>query len=155
MTALVLTTDIAAPPERCFSLSLSVDAHTSSMTGSRERIVGGVQSGTMSLGDSVTWQARHFGLPFRMTSRITEYDQPQRFVDEQVRGPFASWWHEHVFEAVAGGTRMVDTVRYRSPAGPLGLLVNRLALDRYMTQLLAARNDWLKRELEALPGSRS
>ena len=43
----------------------------------------------MSLGQTVTWQARHFGLPFRMTSKITEYERPTHFVDEQVSGPFA------------------------------------------------------------------
>lgn len=65
------------------------------MSGERdmsgERIVGGVASGAMKLGDSVTRQARHFGIPFTMTSRITELTAPTRFVDEQVSGPFRRW----------------------------------------------------------------
>ncbi|MGB8649024.1 MAG: SRPBCC family protein [Mycobacteriales bacterium] len=149
MPELLLTTVIAASPDACFLLSLSVDAHTSSMGRSGERAVAGVRSGVLSLGDSVTWQARHFGVPFRMTSRITAYDQPSRFVDEQVRGPFAVWWHEHRFEEHDGRTVMTDLVRYRSPAGPLGALVDRLALERYMRRLLQTRNAWLKAELEA------
>ncbi|PAX90951.1 cyclase, partial [Streptomyces albidoflavus] len=28
----------------------------------------------MALGDTVTWRARHFGVVWRMTSRITAYD---------------------------------------------------------------------------------
>lgn len=85
----------------------------SSMGSSGERVVTGVRSGTMELGQTVTWQARHLGLPFRMTSRITAYERPSRLVDEQVRGPFASWWHEHCFEQDTGHTLMTDVVHYR------------------------------------------
>jgi hypothetical protein len=73
--------------ERCFELSLSVDAHRESMARSGERAVAGVTSGVMRQGDTVTWRARHFGLPFHLTSRISEYSEPTRFVDEQVKGP--------------------------------------------------------------------
>jgi len=118
------------------------------MQASGERVVAGPRSGSMMLGDSVTWQARHFGIPFRMTSHIAEYDPPSRFVDEQTRGPFASWWHEHRFEPMNSGTLMTDVVRYTSPAGLIGRLVDRAFLQRYMTRLLAQRNAWLKQELE-------
>jgi hypothetical protein len=43
---------------------------------------------------------------------------------------------------------MTDVVKYRSPAGTLGRLVDRLGLERYMRRLLTQRNDWLKAELE-------
>ena len=148
MPELVITTQIAAPLAECFALSLSVDAHTSSMEASGERIIAGVRSGGMTLGDTVTWQARHFGLSFRMTSKITEYEPPMRFVDEQTSGPFGHWWHEHRFQGHEGHTVMTDVVRYRSPAGPLGRLVDRMGLTTYMARLLAQRNAWLKQELE-------
>lgn len=48
----------------------------------------------MKLGDTVTWRARHFGIAFRITSAITEYQYPSRFVDEQLHGPFRRWWHD-------------------------------------------------------------
>lgn len=129
-------------------LALSVDAHTSSMDGSQERVVAGVASGPMGPGDTVTWAARHFGLQFRMTARVTEYDRPRRFVDEQVHGPFRSWWHEHRFQEVEGWTEMTDRVVYRSPGGPFGRALDALLLRRYMTRLLMTRNAWLKSYLE-------
>lgn len=89
-----LETVIAAPLTACFDLSLSVDARTASMGPSGERAVGGVTSGLMEPGDTVTWRARHFGIAFRMTSAITSFERPSGFVDEQQQGPFASWWHE-------------------------------------------------------------
>lgn len=88
---------IEAPVSECFALSLSVDAHTASMRGSGERAVSGVRSGQLRAGETVTWRARHFGVPWRMTVKITEYEAPHRFVDEQVTGPFARWRHEHRF----------------------------------------------------------
>jgi ligand-binding SRPBCC domain-containing protein len=146
-----LVTPVAAPVGRCFELSLSVDAHQASMAKSGEHVVCGVTSGSMSLGDTVTWRARHFGIPVTMTSEITEYDAPRRFVDEQVSGPFRVWWHEHTFEPEAGGTRMRDRVVFESPGWIIGWGVNRLLLTAYMTSLLEQRNAWLAKTLEAEP----
>jgi ligand-binding SRPBCC domain-containing protein len=146
---IVLTTVIAAAPEACFELSLSVDAHTASMSDSNERVVGGVAEGVMRLGDTVTWRATHFGVPVVMTSRITEYESPRRFVDEQTSGPFRRWWHEHRFDSVPDGTLMTDVVEFESPAGPIGRVVNRLVLTRYMSNLLTARNEWLASALSS------
>ncbi len=144
-----LETVIDAVPDDCFLLSLSVDAHTASM-GSGERIVGGVTSGVMGLGDTVTWRARHFGIAFRMTSLITVYERPSHFVDEQQSGPFRRWWHEHTFTpSLGGGTLMVDRVEYEAPLGRLGDLAESLVLRRYMPHLLRRRNDWLKAALES------
>ena len=148
MPALVLRTFIAASPDACFGLSLSVDAHTASMGRSGERAVAGVTSGELKSGDAVTWRATHFGIQFRMTSTITQYTRPSRFVDEQTHGPFSVWWHEHSFVAQDGGTCMTDHVRFASPAGPLGVAVDHLVLARYLRRLLETRNRWLKEQLE-------
>lgn len=141
-------TELPAAAEQAFDLSLDVEAHTGSMAQSRERIVGGVASGQLGLNDQVTWSARHFGLPWMMTSKITEWDRPRRFVDEQVSGPFAAFKHEHLFHPMAdGGCGMVDRVIFRAPAGLLGVAAERLLLARYLRQLIVARNAYLKAEL--------
>jgi ligand-binding SRPBCC domain-containing protein len=145
-----LETVIHAPIQDCFDVSLSVDAHTASMAASGERVVGGVSTGLMSLGDTVTWRARHFGIPFRMTSMITSYDRPARFIDEQQTGPFRRWQHEHRFAALGDReTLMIDEVDFRSPVGPIGRAVDHLILQRYMSQLLRGRNRWIKLSLES------
>lgn len=143
MPRLILTTTIPAPAQDCFVLSLSVDAHSASMRGSGERAVAGVTEGVMTLGDTVTWQARHLGVPVRMTSTISVHEAPHRFVDEQTAGPFRRWWHEHTFEETPVGTVMTDRVDFAAPLGPLGRLVERVWLTHYMTKLLKRRNAWL------------
>jgi ligand-binding SRPBCC domain-containing protein len=62
-----------------------------------------------------------------MTSRITEFDRPHRFVDEQVRGPFARFRHVHRFEPEGEGTMVIDEVEFDAPFGSLGQA--RRALD--------------------------
>jgi hypothetical protein len=59
---IILETRIAAPAERCFLLSLSVDLHKASTEQTSEEAIAGVTSGIMGPGEDVTWRARHFGL---------------------------------------------------------------------------------------------
>ena len=151
MPVIVLRTRVAAPPSRCFDLARDIDLHQRSTAASRERAVAGVTSGLLGRGDEVTWEATHFGVRQRLTSRITEFDPPNRFVDQMVRGAFARFRHEHQFLSIPDGTDMVDIFDYTSPLGPLGRLADGLFLRRYMMRLLRARNAYLKRVAESAP----
>jgi ligand-binding SRPBCC domain-containing protein len=144
-----LETIIAASAERCFDLARDVELHQRSTAATGERAVAGVTSGLLGPGEQVTWAARHLGIERRLTSRITEFDRPRRFVDEMVDGPFESIRHLHAFEPVAAGTRMVDVFEYRSPFGLVGRIIDALYLRRYMTRLLERRNSYLKQAAEA------
>ncbi len=125
--------------------SLDIDAHTESMKDSGERAVAGVVTGTIGLGEQVTWRARHFGLPLRMTSQITALDEPSSFTDEQLHGPFK--YFRHVHEFVDGGTEtiMIDRIEFAAGWGPLGWLAERLVLGWYMPRLIRTRNTFLLR----------
>jgi ligand-binding SRPBCC domain-containing protein len=143
-------------PETAFDLSLSIDAHLQSFERSGERAVGGVTGGAIGLGEFVTWRARHFGITWTMTSTITEWDRPRRFVDEQRKGPFRSFRHEHRFEPTDQGTRLLDHVEFEAPFGLLGRAVERLVLARYLRRLIDVRNTFLVTEatrLGATPGA--
>lgn len=142
-----LHTATDAAQQRLFDASLSIDAHVDSMSGSRERAVGGVTSGHIGLGEYVTWRARHFGVWFRMTARITSLDSPNRFVDEQVSGPFRSFHHEHVFGRSGEVTVMTDTLTVASPV--FGRLAERLVLVPYLRRLIRRRNEHLVASLGA------
>lgn len=83
-----------------------------------------------------------------MTSAVTELARPTRFVDEQQRGPFRSFRHEHLFEQRAGRTVMVDRIEFQAPLGAVGQVVERIVLGRYLRHLIEVRNSFLKTEAE-------
>jgi ligand-binding SRPBCC domain-containing protein len=155
MTTFELRTPIRAPIEIVFELARDIGFHERSMAGTGERAVAGRTHGPISIGETVTWRARHFGMWWTLQSRITTMTPPTGFSDEQVRGPFAWFCHEHRLEAVAEGTVMTDRWRHASPLGPLGWLADRLVLERYMRGLLETRNAALKREAERLTASQA
>jgi len=150
MGRFILERVMAAPPERVFAIALDVDMHLTSMAKYDETMVDGPADGTFTEGSTVTWRARHFGIPFRLTTVVYDVDPPHGFRDRQVRGPFASFLHEHEFVPHPDGTLMRDTVTFRSPLGPLGRLVDLLILNRYMRTLISTRNAALASALSPL-----
>ncbi|WP_350347934.1 SRPBCC family protein [Agromyces sp. G08B096] len=132
-------TRLAVPVPEAFDRARSIDLHIGSMAASRERAVRGVTSGLIEAGQEVTWRARHLGVTFTMTSRITRMSRPESFVDEQLRGPFASFRHEHRFEPDGDGTLMLDRVDFGPPLGVLGRLAE-LVLRPCLRRLIEHRN---------------
>jgi ligand-binding SRPBCC domain-containing protein len=144
MPIVVVAIAIRAPIERCFDLARNVDVHVQSTAGTNERAVGGVTHGLMELGQEVTWEATHFGVRQRLTSRITAYDRPQSFRDSQVRGAFQRFDHDHLFSCMDGLTTMTDVFDFTSPLGWLGLAADRLFLQRHMRMFLTERQHVIK-----------
>lgn len=128
---------------RSASISITILLRT------HERPVAGVMTGMMKLGDTVTWEAVHFGIKQHLTSKITSYERPYRFTDEMVRGAFKEIIHAHEFVSQPPGTLMIDVFMFRAPFGILGRLAELLVLTRYMKGLLLARNSYLKQVAEA------
>lgn len=134
------TTLTSMPKAQLFDLAHSIDAHQDSIAQSREKAVAGVISGLISLGEEVTWRAWHFGLPLRMTTRITQMLAPDNFIDEQVKGPFLRFRHIHAFSEDSEGTTMIDRIEFAAPFGLIGRVVQKLVLAGYMHKLIEARN---------------
>ena len=85
------------------------------------------------------------GVKLRWTSAITAFDEGRSFADEQLRGPYASWRHDHRFEASHGGTTITDDVQYRLPLGPIGSLAHALFVRRQLEAIFAYRSEAIVR----------
>jgi len=144
MPIIQLETMINADQNIVFDLSRSIDLHQISTAQTSEQAVGGKVTGLIDLGESVTWQAKHFGVVQRLTSKITEMKSPDYFVDEMVSGAFKSFRHEHFFKQNRRGTLMIDIFKYVSPFGILGRFADNLFLRKYMIKLLEKRNEIIK-----------
>ncbi|MFT4538964.1 MAG: ligand-binding SRPBCC domain-containing protein [Planctomycetota bacterium] len=130
---------IQAPCERVFDLSRSIELHVDSTGRSREKPVAGCTSGLIGLDEEVTWEATHFGVRQRLTSRITAFDRPSHFRDSMVHGAFRRFDHDHWFEAVDGGTLMRESFDYDAPLWVFGRIAELLFLNRYMRGFLLER----------------
>ncbi len=153
MITVTVSSRIKAPREACFDLARSVDDHVESMSGTNERVVGGKLAGLLGLNDTMTLEARHFGLRFRLTAKITELDRPHMFVDEMVEGPFKSLHHVHEFEQVGSDTLINDTMKIEAPLGILGLIAERLFLRTKFERILKTRHAHIRQKLETKPSS--
>lgn len=144
MAVITLVTEINAPIERCFDLARSIDLHSYSTAQTQEKAIAGVTSGLIQLNETVTWEAIHFGVRQRLTSRITQMEFPVYFVDEQVKGIFRSIYHQHKFEEKEGKVWMTDIFEFKSPLGILGKIANVLFLKKYLTRFILRRNNIIK-----------
>ena len=148
MPTIIIKTKINATAEKCFDLARSIDLHLESMKNSDEKAISGRLKGLIEVGEQVTWQAKHFGIPFKMTSKITAMKKPHYFVDEMVTGPFRKLQHQHYFTFLNAQIEMTDVFSFKSPFGLLGAFVDFLFLKRYMYRLLTERNKTIKLKAE-------
>lgn len=155
MPKIKLITEVNAPMDVCFDLSLNIDFHMFCLRHTCERAIGAKTTGVLTLHEEVTWRATHF-VPQELTSRITMYDRPRHFRDSMVRGAFSRFDHDHFFEADDDHTRTVirDIFDFDSPLGFIGQIANELFLTRYMTRMLEQKNQLFKEAAE-LPEQRS
>jgi ligand-binding SRPBCC domain-containing protein len=87
----------------------------------------------MQEGTLIDYRLRLFGVPLSWRARITRWQPPIGFVDEQLRGPYRVWEHAHRFREEGGATTIEDVVRYELPVAPFGEIFHplvRLQLER-------------------------
>lgn len=90
----------------------------------------------MQVGAVIEYRLRVRGIPVRWRTRITGWDPPHSFEDDQERGPYRLWRHTHTFVRVAGGTMSTDIVRYRAP---LSVFSHRWIVDPDVRRIFEAR----------------
>jgi ligand-binding SRPBCC domain-containing protein len=87
-------------------------------------------------GARIDYRLQIHGFPVAWQSEITAWDPPLRFVDEQTRGPYRLWIHEHRFQPTREGTVVGDHVRYAVPGGAI---VRRLFVARDLDKIFDFR----------------
>mgnify|MGYP000997374778 CR=1 FL=1 len=100
----------------------------------------------MRPGALIDYRLKIRGLPVRWQTEITVWDPPFRFVDEQKRGPYRRWVHEHRFVEKNGGTQMTDCIEYAVYGGSL---IEKIFVRRDVETIFDYRN----RKMEELFGS--
>lgn len=149
MPVIKIEIEVDAPVERAFDLARCIDLHEATMSRHNERAVAGVTKGLINLGESVTWQATHFGMRQNLTSEITQFNRPYHFRDTMVRGAFRHFNHDHFFETKGARTFMRDIFNYTSPLWIFGKIADAFFLENYTKEMLTSRNDLIKQVAES------
>jgi ligand-binding SRPBCC domain-containing protein len=101
----------------------------------------------LAAGSLIEYRLHIHRVPVSWRTRIEVWEPGVRFVDLQLRGPYAHWEHSHEFAAVDGGTLLTDVVRYRLPLGPLGALAHVVLVRRDLDRIFDYRREAIARRL--------
>ena len=134
---------IAAPIDRCFALSTSIEVVALTLA---MRPVEGKRGGLIAANDRLLWRGWKFGLPQLHETLITGFDSPVFFQDTMGRGRFATFQHDHHFTPLEDGTGTLleDELRFSMPFGPVGALVGATIMVPHIKGLLRRRFALLK-----------
>jgi ligand-binding SRPBCC domain-containing protein len=99
----------------------------------------------MREGAIIDYRITLHGWPIPWRTRIDVWEPGVRFVDRQIRGPYRWWHHEHRFEAVPGGTKVIDLVEYV----PRARLISGPMVRRDVARIFAYRQTMLPQLLTA------
>lgn len=105
----------------------------------------------LSAGAALRYRLTLFGIPIRWRTEIVAWNPPHGFTDVQRRGPFLLWEHTHRLTPVEGGTEIYDHVRYRLFLGPLGTLVRRALVRRWVEGIFDYRAEHVPGLLRKAP----
>ena len=146
---LVKESRIDAPPERVFAFHESPRA-LERLTPPWEKVKLIEGGGSIRPGSRVILQTRLGPVALKWVAEHTEYEAGKMFADRQVSGPFASWYHRHLFlDDGVGGTLLRDEVDYEPPLGRLGRLIAGEFLRNKLEKLFNFRHEQTKRIVES------
>ena len=144
MTTIKITTTYFATIERVFDTNRNIDIHQQSASKTKEVAIAGITFGLINKNETVTWKGKHFGVYLTHQSLISEMDFPTYFVDEQLKGQFKSFKHQHFFEQKENYVEVTDLLEYETPFGIFGQLFDKLLLKKHLTNFIIHRNAVLK-----------
>ncbi len=106
---------------------------------------------SMHPGALIDYSLSLFGIPFKWQTLVEEWEPGVRFVDSQVKGPYALWHHTHTFKALdRERTLMMDDVRYQLPMGVFGDLAHDLFVEATLKKIFAFRYEATERLLSPI-----
>ena len=99
----------------------------------------------MQVGTLIDYRIKLSGIPFFWRTQISLWEPNEsRFVDEQVKGPYVFWRHEHTFEDKGGYILMTDRLHYLSPGWFLEPLIDKFFIRPRIEKIWGYRDQQFK-----------
>ncbi len=95
----------------------------------------------MEKGTLIDYTIKLFGIPVRWRTLITAYNPPEKFVDEQLKGPYSFWHHTHTFKPNKDGVLISDVIKYSIPLGVLGRALHYLWIRNDLNRVFKYRKE--------------
>ena len=95
----------------------------------------------MNVGRLIDYTIKIFGINFHWRTIITDYIKNEKFVDEQLKGPYAYWHHTHTFIESNDGTQIKDKIMYSLPFGVIGRIAHTLFIKRSLFKIFNYRQE--------------
>lgn len=149
MYSIHLTTFIKAPVKLVFDLSRNATVFKKALEGRNETLTANASGILLNVSDTITLSAKHLGKTRTMTLRVTEMNEPEKFVEEQVKGDLKSFRHEHHFKEVENGSLLIDMIYMEEPRDAVGGLMGKLFMKGYFEKILNKRNALIKQYAES------
>ncbi|HVK01911.1 MAG TPA: SRPBCC family protein [Armatimonadaceae bacterium] len=115
-----------------------------------EEVLTDPEGAELAEGARVAYRITRGGIARPFNVEVFDWTPPHGWAVRQVEGPFASWTHRQRFAPFQGGTLLTDLIEYAPPAGPLGMLIDRLYLGAQMEKLFRHRQEEAKRLIERI-----
>ena len=79
------------------------------------------------------------GIPLYWMTEITQVVDGKYFIDEQRKGPYTLWHHQHHFREIEGGVEMTDIIHYKIPLGFIGKMANSFLVKKMLNKIFEYR----------------
>lgn len=100
----------------------------------------GMNTDNIQAGSLIDYKLQIHGIPMKWKTKISEYEDGKYFVDEQLKGPYSKWVHEHAFYTHKSGTLISDKVVYKVPLGAIGNLIAGWFIKKDVNKIFNFRN---------------
>ena len=111
----------------------------------RFNIIERSEVGDMYPGMIITYQLSPvFNFSIKWATEITQIKEHKYFIDNQIKGPYTIWHHEHHFKEIEDGIEMTDILFYDLPYGVLGRLVHKLFVKKKVDEIFHYRDQKIR-----------
>jgi ligand-binding SRPBCC domain-containing protein len=143
---------LAHPPERVFEV-LAQPARRLALTPPEWHAQLLEGPAVIAPGTRLVVRMRHFGLPQRLASEVTEVVPGRRIVERQVEGPFQAFVHTQTLTRTPeGSTTLEDQIDYELPGGLLAVVLNADRVEKHLSTAFAFRDGALRQMLAEVEG---
>ena len=98
----------------------------------------------MKDGQLIDYTITIFKKEIRWRTLITEYAYPNKFIDQQLKGPYSLWHHTHYFYNHGDYVEMIDKISYAIPFGFIGQMINYFFINKDLLEIFDYRKKNIK-----------